>query len=336
MAHYASEYDKVPAPAPLSDWGSNGDSGSCSDSDSDLPSLVDPDDDYAAALAAGFALRSGIKDKMILDTGANAVHVFNDLSVMTDVRPAPKDFKITFGGNVGTPELMGTVVILSDAGCRLALTDVAYWKDCPSNLVAFNRTWRAGFKSVAPNDGTERWIFSRGGLTAFTCTLGPTDFWELDAQVQRSPQPPVSGLVAGASKQVPVTAQMVHRCFAHQGSDGALARALDGDMLEGAPPISGADLKAAAAAGRCIPCITGKHTRLPFKTSKTSASRPAQVIHSDIQGPLPESKDGYRYCISYLDDASDQAIFDLMRHCLAGGGSRRLCVTGLWLSVVAR
>jgi transposase InsO family protein len=112
---------------------------------------------------------------------------------------------------------------------------------------------------------------------------------------------------------------MVHRCFAHMGSNVALARAIDGGMLDGVP-ISSADLKAAAAESRCISCIEGKHTRLPFKSSETEAARPAQIIHSDIQGPMPESKDGYVYWISYLDDYSNMATVRLLKKKAEAGG----------------
>ena len=267
----------------------------------------------------------GISTKMMMDTGANKIHVFNDYGAFHNVRPAPEGLSIEFGGNKGTPEFVGDVIILTDYGYTVTLTDVAFWPRCPANLVSFNRTLNAGHTNKSPQSLQDSWVFSKNGNTIFTCEPGPTQFWELGARPLRlassaadrdlaaSAGIAVSSLVAGAERKLQITADMVHRSFAHMGGDSALALAIDTGMVEGVP-IRGADLNAATEEERCASCITGKHMRLSFKPSITEAARKVQVIHIDIQGPLPVSLDGHKYWISFLDDYSGVAAVRLLKH----------------------
>lgn len=56
----------------------------------------------------------------------------------------------------------------------------------------------------------------------------------------------------------------------------------------------------------CTICMTGKQQRLSFPQKSTwRASRPLQLIHSDICGPItPESHSHKRYILTFIDDYS--------------------------------
>lgn len=56
----------------------------------------------------------------------------------------------------------------------------------------------------------------------------------------------------------------------------------------------------------CEPCVLGNMKKIPFKTNQwQDATRPLQIIHSDIGGPVtPASRNGYRYWITFIDDKS--------------------------------
>lgn len=55
----------------------------------------------------------------------------------------------------------------------------------------------------------------------------------------------------------------------------------------------------------CSTCQYGKNHRLSFKHSNSKASKPLELIHTDLWGPAPiHSKQGFKYYINFLDDFS--------------------------------
>lgn len=54
---------------------------------------------------------------------------------------------------------------------------------------------------------------------------------------------------------------------------------------------------------QCLTCLKAKQTKLPFSTERRRATRPLEVIHSDVCGPVdPPTWDGRRYFLTVLDD----------------------------------
>ena len=54
----------------------------------------------------------------------------------------------------------------------------------------------------------------------------------------------------------------------------------------------------------CQFCLAGKHHRSPFNAVAWRASEPLELIHSDLKGPLPPTRSGFKYWISFTDDYS--------------------------------
>ncbi|KJA17871.1 hypothetical protein HYPSUDRAFT_99352, partial [Hypholoma sublateritium FD-334 SS-4] len=53
----------------------------------------------------------------------------------------------------------------------------------------------------------------------------------------------------------------------------------------------------------CEPCVLGKMKKQPFTHKGQRATRPLQMIHSDVGGPVtPQDRHGNRYWISFIDD----------------------------------
>ena len=70
-------------------------------------------------------------------------------------------------------------------------------------------------------------------------------------------------------------------------------------MVEGLPAIKTSE-------GICKGCIVGKHSEHKFDGGKAShASSILELIHSDINGPIPTtSMNGSRYVLTFIDDFS--------------------------------
>lgn len=52
----------------------------------------------------------------------------------------------------------------------------------------------------------------------------------------------------------------------------------------------------------CITCLKGKITAKPFAQSRPRATRPLEIIHSDVCGPFQKQSDRKRYFITFIDD----------------------------------
>lgn len=53
----------------------------------------------------------------------------------------------------------------------------------------------------------------------------------------------------------------------------------------------------------CLSCIEGKQRKQPFQTSQTQSTRPLELIHSDLCGPMETiSIGGSRYFLTFIDD----------------------------------
>lgn len=54
----------------------------------------------------------------------------------------------------------------------------------------------------------------------------------------------------------------------------------------------------------CHPCELGKAHHQPFKSTFEIASRPGEVVHSDLDGPLPNGISGAKYLCTFVDQAT--------------------------------
>lgn len=65
----------------------------------------------------------------------------------------------------------------------------------------------------------------------------------------------------------------------------------------------------------CEICINAKQTRKPFKNNRSKATRPLEIVHTDICGPIdPETWDNKRYYISFIDDYTHFVKVFLLSH----------------------
>jgi GAG-pre-integrase domain len=64
----------------------------------------------------------------------------------------------------------------------------------------------------------------------------------------------------------------------------------------------------------CNECVLGKQHRRPFHGSIATATRPDDVIHSDVVGPLPPSHSRSRFLVTFVDEFTRYVtIFELIR-----------------------
>lgn len=102
------------------------------------------------------------------------------------------------------------------------------------------------------------------------------------------------------------TPELWHRRFGHLGY-GNLARLVSGNMVEGIKVTEEA-IKTAQKK-LCEPCELAKQHRKPFPSSSRKTTRPLELLHMDVCGPLQEkSLGGRRYFATFLDDYTDLSL----------------------------
>lgn len=63
----------------------------------------------------------------------------------------------------------------------------------------------------------------------------------------------------------------------------------------------------------CSTCVQGKQTKLPHNETRQRATRPLQLVHSDLLGPVtPTTYDGKRYVLTFIDDFTHYTVAYLL------------------------
>ncbi|OAX31499.1 hypothetical protein K503DRAFT_655445, partial [Rhizopogon vinicolor AM-OR11-026] len=101
---------------------------------------------------------------------------------------------------------------------------------------------------------------------------------------------------ASAATTIPLDINLWHRKLAHHHLAG-VRTLLDHNL------VTGMKLDSKTAPDPiCEPCLAGKMHSNPFPSSQWCASRPLELVHSDVhQVPYP-SFFGYSYCVTLIDD----------------------------------
>ena len=131
--------------------------------------------------------------------------------------------------------------------------------------------------------------FNLNGETLFTATIDDNNTAYLDGTTR-----PVHTVFA--SSTLPLDISLWHRRLGHCNLDSIrhmvskeLVTGLKIDSSQSPDPI-------------CEPCLAGKMHASPFPSSSTRASKPLELVHSDLHGPLPRSHSGHKYWIVFVDD----------------------------------
>ena len=100
-----------------------------------------------------------------------------------------------------------------------------------------------------------------------------------------------------ASSTLPMDEALWHRRFAHFHHAGVRS-IVQGSLVDGCKLDSHTPSDPI-----CEPCLSGKLNAAPFPSSSSRASRPLELVHSDVHGPLPvRTPSGMRYWVTFIDD----------------------------------
>jgi len=66
----------------------------------------------------------------------------------------------------------------------------------------------------------------------------------------------------------------------------------------------------------CVPCLAGKMNANPFPSSVNRSSLPLERIHSDLHELKTLTISGFRYWVTFIDDATGHHAVTFLCHCL--------------------
>jgi transposase InsO family protein len=193
---------------------------------------------------------------------------------------------------------IGSVTIKTDRGYNLVLSNVLHVPQTRSRILSTSRL--AEKDALVLFDKASFTIRHKGNTIAEGYQAGHL-YW-LKVQPVLNLHLPQS--VADAKASIDIW----HLRFAHLARD-ALSRDALQDAVTGMH-ISSYEFKDEL----CHGCQTGKSHRLPFPPSHKRATKPLEVIHSDLVGPLQSlSIQGNQYFATFLDDFSKAVVVIYMK-----------------------
>lgn len=236
---------------------------------------------FAAAFSA--TISNSDKKQWYIDSGAS-MHMCSNKEWMYNIRePSVKTITVANSEPL-TVEGAGEINVNISQGGKIQLKNVLYVPGLAANLISVSTITKSGFKVVFNEKGCI--VNDANGRLICSATLN-NKLYVLDLQSKVE----TAHLVSNNSNDL----WLWHLRMAH----------LNVSDIQKLPSCAeGIVLKQNAKSNMyCSSCLEGKQSRLPFKHVGTRATKPLEVIHSDLCGPMESmSYGGMRYFITFVDD----------------------------------
>jgi transposase InsO family protein len=236
------------------------------------------------------------EDTWAVDSGASR-HVTPFLNLLSDYAPLDKGIEVTFGnGQTLFAAGTGTVVLTTLANgikSTIHLREVLYIPGAVANLFSVQQATKGG--ASVSMDSASCTISHSGNVIAQAADIG--GIYGFNAVYKQE-----EIAMLATAKETPT---LWHRRFGHLGSDN-LAKLVNDNM------VTGINVNAAEftqAPHLCEPCILGKQHRHPFPSSETVSTKPLELVHMDVCGPMQTaSLGGNKYVATFLDDFTGLSV----------------------------
>jgi transposase InsO family protein len=273
------------------------------------PQLV-PEAPQSASIASASSLFSAATpdahfSSWNADTGASAHMTFNR-HWMRNLVPHRIPIRLA-DGSVIHSEGIGSVqfraVVNGQEMRPLEFTNVLYVPNLSSNLLSvLYLTMHRSFTTLIERDTLH---FIRDNRIQFQAQVSPSNSAFLLGETIT-----VQHLASlSSASPLPLDLALWHRRLCHHHLAG-VKKLLSGNLVTGFKLDSQADPDPV-----CEACKAGKMHANPFPPSHSRASRPLQLVHSDVHGPVKvATHQGYRYWIAFIDDHSRFKAVYLLKH----------------------
>jgi hypothetical protein len=233
--------------------------------------------------------------KWIVDSGAT-VHVTHQKSLLMSYQTL-NDVTVSVANNtrekvqgIGVVKL---VMNVDDAQITLTLKNVYYVPCLAYNIFSLHKALQMGLEVVfqppccifSESSTTKiiAWAFEEGGLYVLDCTALTADKMHTVMLMQNQN----------------TALRLWHQRFGHAGQK-AIIKLANNNLVVGMERIS-----ATSTLEDCVGCSLGKQARRAFhsKSTRSRASRPLELVHSDLCGPMSkQTLGGGAYFMTFVDD----------------------------------
>jgi len=132
--------------------------------------------------------------------------------------------------------------------------------------------------------------------THFMATINSSNAAFLDGHVEEATEH--SAQLSSTIQALPLTPALWHSRFAHH-SHAAVKKLVSGSMVNGLEPVTQTRPDPV-----CVPCLAGKMNANPFPSSLNRSITPLERIHSDLHELKTLNTTGFRYWVTFIDDAT--------------------------------
>jgi len=187
---------------------------------------------------------------------------------------------------------------------HLEFTEVLHVPDLKNNLLSVLFLTRHRAYTVHITDKAMH--FMQAGKEQFIALISENTTAFLSGTTQCAPEQVFSALAPTTT--LPLSLSLWHQRFSHH-SWKTVQQMHSQHLVEGMTVQKGDTPDPI-----CEPCLAGKLSAAPFKSTGSRASKPLQLIHSDLHGPFKTSThDGYRYWITFIDDCTKFRVLLLLK-----------------------
>jgi len=247
---------------------------------------------HYATMASPLTTASTLPNQWLIDSAAT-IHMCNDRTMFNNLKHIPVNIIVFGAGNTTISTEAGDIsarVQLDDKEFVVTLTNVLYAPAIKRNLISMMHWAKQGVTCKTEGDGS--CLVARHGTTI--------------------------GRVMARNNLLPVKVIPIHRSNL-QSADTASHDSLDvatlwhrrlghvnqTDMKRLVSMANGFDCDIPFNDDDCESCAKGKLHALPHpKAAQHRAKVPLELIHTDLCGPLPRTRDGFRYFICFIDDCT--------------------------------
>lgn len=218
-----------------------------------------------------------------MDTGATS-HFASSAGILNSCLPSNIDRSVTVGNGSKIPIVAYGSSCISSSSCPLALNKILVAPAIVKNLIFVRKFTKDNWCYVD---------FDPFGLSVKDCLTGIT----LLRCNSSSDLYTVPGLLKSPPSQsafLTISSNTWHKRLAHTNKDSLRSVIASNQLSCNKKPLSFS----------CLPYQLGKQIKLPFVTSNSQVSKPAELIHSDVWTFLSASMSGIKYYVLFLDDFS--------------------------------
>ena len=252
---------------------------------------------YATMASTTSTLTSATK--WLIDSAATT-HMCNDRTMFSNIKQVPTNTIVFGGGQTTTANEAGDIearVKLDKTEFITTIKDVLYAPGLKRNLLSMMLWAKQGVTCNPEVDGScavRRDNTTLGRVTGQNNLL-PVTITPVNKSVTQT---------ADTATVYPDKATLWHHRLGHVNST---------DMKRLVSMADGLD--SAAFDGDCESCVMGKLHAQPYPHATTHRAKvPLELVHTDVCGPLPATRDGFRYFICFIDDHTRFTEVRLLRN----------------------